>query len=167
MGGEYKEPFGVFEREGEVVSGADFNSDEHTLPTFEILSVDDLADHAVGAAKELIEDSHETELIEKLSVAERAYLEAEVKVVALVDKSVFNYDDAWKNVDPSGNIRQAFSDAEQNLSNYRGRKAIQQVIHKNKMEKVAQILDPKERNRAEAEIRAQERARNERRGRHS
>ena len=144
--------------DGELLSGADYNSLEGNLPEGEGES--DVFNEAVRASSDLVETSPVAEGAEEISAAEKAYDAASDKVERRVDQGL-DRKAAWYEADPTGKIRKAYEDEERQKQadlNHQEIEKIRQATHDAKVAAIdATILDPEARERALTELRAAER----------
>lgn len=160
---EFIEPADAVERDGEVISGADYNSIEQNLPEY-----DDVSERAVRAAGDLIDspDAPEVSVVE-VSEAERRYDEAADKVERRMDQGL-DGKAAWHEADPTGKIRGDYEEEErvkQAALNHEKVEEIKQATHDAKVAAIEQILDPEKRKHAMNELLAHERATEEKKHR--
>lgn len=157
--GEYLEPSAAVESEdGEVLSGADINSQEQNLDPAD--AVDLVQEYAAEAAAALVDIPVEALVPVEVSEAERRYDEASDLVERRRDQGV---DDtiAWNEADPSGAIRKAYQDevdAKQAALNHERAAEIKQANHDAKVAAINAISDPEKRRIALNEFLAHERA---------
>lgn len=163
---KYIEPSIALERDGDIISGADFNSFEHNLPLLE--ETDDVAEYAVRVAEDIIDTAKDTE-VKELSVAEKAYNELEDRVEKAMDQGLDAKATRYQ-LDPTGKIQAAYGAeqrAKQDATNHRHSEAIRQALHEANLAATEQIQDPVARKRAVDELMARKRVADERRGRRS
>ncbi len=165
---EFREPADVVEYEGDVISGADYNSIEYTLNPVD--AFDDVSEHAVRAAESIVEvRQHDISSTEStvISAAERAYDVAAEQVEKRREQGM-DAKAAWYEADPTGKIQKDFHDEErlrQDALNHEQAERIRLETHNAKVAAINQILDPKARDLAMIELLAEERARQERKSR--
>lgn len=151
------------ERDGDIISGADYDSLEQELPDDH---TEDIGGRAVRAASALIAPEPMVEKDARSEVEKRYDTAAE-----LVDKrrdQGLDETAAWREADPTGAIQRDLRDEErrkQNELNHQKVGEIHQTRHDAMLVKIEQISDPKEREHARVEFLAHERVRDERRGR--
>ena len=157
--GEYLEPSAAIENEdGDVLSGADINSQEQNLDPAD--AVDPVQEYAAEAAAALVDTPVETPAPVEVSEAERRYDEASDLVERRRDQGL---DDtiAWNEADPTGAIRKAYRDevdAKQAALNHERAAEIKQANHEAKIAAINAIADPEKRRIALNEFLAHERA---------
>jgi len=156
--------------EGDVTSGADYMSNEHELVEPSDIEAN-VREYAARVAADMIARA-ETTPVEMESAATRAYNEADRKVDDLVDKSVYNVNDAWNHVDPSGKIRREYQDErdrEQAAFNHERNAEIRDEARERTLAglKEQYKYEPEKLERAISEQRARWRAEDEKRGRRS
>lgn len=166
---EYFEPATPIERDGDVISRADYESLEQNLPVDshdEI--VDDIARRAVAAADEII-TSYGTEagiraldaipsVEDEPSEITKAYEAAEAIVEERrgqgIDSKV-----TWYQLDPTGKIQKDYVRQEEMAQasiNHLKAEEIRKAIHEEKVAEIEKMLYPEERERAIAELLAEE-----------
>ncbi|OJU88238.1 hypothetical protein BGO17_04690 [Candidatus Saccharibacteria bacterium 49-20] len=144
--------------DGDVISGADFDSLEHIVTDEQ--AVDAVAEYAAEAAASLVELPVEVAPPVTVSEAERRYDEASDKVERRRDQGV---DDtiAWNEVDPSGAIRRAYNDEAEQKQAALNHARVAEIKEANRAAKIAAIeaiANPHARQIAMNEFLAHERA---------
>ena len=161
--GEFVEPYGVVEHDGDVISGADYNSLEHNLAPED--EIDNVAEHAAATAKSFVAVDVQSEQTgePEISAAERAYDNA-ADLVEKRREQGLDAAAAWHEADPTGKIRKTYEEEErqkQDALNHERAALIRQETHDAKVAIINKILDPKDREHAMNELLAEERAREE------
>lgn len=144
--------------DGDVISGADFDSLEHIVTDEQ--AVDAVAEYAAEAAASLVELPVEVAPPVTVSEAERRYDEASDKVEMRRDQGV-DEAIAWNEADPTGAIRKAYNDeAEQKQAalNHARAAEIKEANRAAKIAAIEAIADPHARSVAMNEFLAHERA---------
>jgi hypothetical protein len=168
--GELAHPADAIERDGDVISGADYNSLEYNLPLNDV-SRDEFEELAFQAAAELV-DSPIADAADEaeagVSEAERLYDIAAEKVERRREQGI-DAKAAWYEVDPTGAIKKNFAQEQrqkQDALNHAMAEKIRQATHDANVAIINKIIDPVKRKSAMGQLLAQERIAKEKKNRY-